>query len=194
MGFGLCHTPACIVAVLMVMKAVPLRCWKFLLVITATCLSASGWAQLDERVLHSFAGGNDGEEPYAGLVQGRDGALYGTTFLGGAHAAGLLFKVNPDGSGNAPILSFERNSIEPGGIANPSGLIQGPDGVLYGTEGFGGTNEEGSVFRVNPDGTGFAVLLSFSHLLSGPYEPTAALVQGSDGMLYGTTQFGGLGG
>jgi uncharacterized repeat protein (TIGR03803 family) len=104
-----------------------------------------------------------------------------------------LFKVNPDGSGNAPIWSFERNSVDPGSIANPSGLIQGPDGVLYGTEGFGGTNQEGSVFKINPDGSGFAVLHSFSHLLGGPYEPTAALVQGSDGMLYGTTQFGGLG-
>src|SRR6266850_6732 len=168
--------------------------WKLCLIVAAICPAPLCWSQLTERVLHSFSGGSDGQEAYAGLVQGADGALYGTTFQGGTNNAGLIFKANPDGSGNAPIWSFERNSINPGGIANPSGLIQGRDGGFYGTEGFGGTNSEGSVFRVNPNGTRFEVLHSFSHYFSGPYEPTAALVQGTDGMLYGTTQYGGSGG
>jgi len=150
-----------------------------------------GQAQLEERVIHSFSGGSDGQEPYAGLLQGTDGALYGTTFEGGTNKAGLVFKVNPDGSSNAPIWNFEGNSIDPGGLSNPSGLIQGADGALYGTEGFGGTNSVGSVFKVNMDGTRFTVLHSFSQLAGGPYEPTAAVIQGDDGMLYGTTQFGG---
>ncbi len=177
------------------MKVAPGRFWKPCLIVAAICPAPLCWSQLTEGVLHSFAGDSDGQEAYAGLVQGTDGALYGTTFQGGTNNTGLIFKINPDGSGNAPIWSFERNSIDPGGVANPSGLIQGMDGGLYGTAGFGGTNSEGSVFRVNPDGTGFEVLHSFSHYFGGPYEPTAALAQGpDDGMLYGTTQYGGSGG
>ena len=33
--------------------------------------------------LHAFAGGNDGEQPWGGVIFGPDGALYGTTTGGG---------------------------------------------------------------------------------------------------------------
>lgn len=151
-------------------------------------------AQLELRVLHSFAGGNDGQQPYAGLVQATDGVLYGTTYLGGSNNVGIVFKVNPDGSGNTPIYNFAANNVNPFGLAYPSGLIQGSDGALYGTSGFGGTSADGSVFRINTDGSGFTVLHSFSHVGGGAYEPTAALVQGSDGTLFGTTEGGGSAG
>ena len=43
--------------------------------------------------LHSFSGSPDeGALPFAGLAQGTDGNLYGTTALGGAHGAGTVFK------------------------------------------------------------------------------------------------------
>jgi uncharacterized repeat protein (TIGR03803 family) len=156
------------------------------------CFLSAADAQLNERVLHSFNGGSDGQQPYAGLVQGADGALYGTTYLGGTNNAGTVFKVNPDGSGNTPIYHFGANNVDPFGLAYPSGLIQGADGALYGTTGFGGAAGNGSVFRLNPDGTGYTIFHSFS--LSGGYEPTAALVQCRDGTLFGTTQAGGSGG
>lgn len=143
------------------------------------------------RVLHSFTG-NDGQQPYAGLVQATDSSLYGTTFQGGVNNAGVAFKVSADGSGNSPLFSFPTNNIDPGGIANPSGLIQGADGALYGTLGFGGISNVGAVFKINLDGSGYTILHSFNSSFSGPYEPTAALVQGADGYLYGTTQGGGV--
>ena len=158
------------------------------------CLVPCVQGQLSLRVLHSFSGGSDGQEPYAGLVQGMDGSLYGTTFQGGTNQAGLLFKVRPDGTGNSPLYSFGLSRTGPGGVANPSGLVQGTDGAFYGTTGLGGDHSKGSVFRINPDGTGYVVLRSFDSSLGGPYEPTAGLVQGSDGFLYGTTQFGGVSG
>jgi uncharacterized repeat protein (TIGR03803 family) len=164
------------------------------LICLGPCLATPVWGQLNERVLHSFSDGADGQQPYARLVQGKNGALYGTTFLGGTNKGGVIFKVKPDGSGNAPILSFDSDSTNPGGVANPSGLVEGSDGTLYGTTGFGGSSRGGTVFKVNPDGSGYVVLHSFSSALSGPYEPAAALALGSDGNLYGTTQFGGLAG
>jgi len=43
--------------------------------------------------LHSFSGSpGEGALPFAGLAQGTDGNLYGTTALGGAHGAGTVFK------------------------------------------------------------------------------------------------------
>lgn len=134
-------------------------------------------------------GGTDGEQPYAGLVQGTDLVLYGTTYMGGTNNAGTVFKVNPDGSGNTPIYAFSHSTVDPLGLSNPSGLIQATDGGLYGTTGSGGAVGFGSVFRLNIDGTQFTVLHSFSPVTG--YQPAAALIQGNDGDLYGTTANGG---
>ncbi len=154
-------------------------------------LAAPTQGQLSVRTLHSFMGGTDGQQPYVGLVQGNDGALYGTTFMGGKNGAGVIFRVNPDGSSNTVLYDFPANGIDPFGLANPSGVVQGADGALYGTTGFGGASGNGTVFKINPDGTGFAVLYSFDPSFGGAYEPTAGLIQGRDGKLYGTTQYGG---
>ncbi len=173
------------------MRTIPTGLLKPILFGLNLFLAEAAQPQLSITILHSFGGSADGQEPYAGLVQGGDGALYGTTFQGGANNAGVVFKVNPDGSGNGPIYSLESNRVSPGGLSNPSGLIQTTGGAMYGTSGHG-TNGDGSVFRINPDGTGYAVLYSFDHTFGGAYSPTAALIQGRDSFLYGTTQFGGI--
>ena len=79
--------------------------------------------------------------------------------------------------------------------ANPAtGLIQGPDGTLYGTTQDGGGScgffACGTVFKLAPDGSGFIVLHSFTG--SDGVNPSA-LIQAPDGTLYGTTAFGGIG-
>jgi uncharacterized repeat protein (TIGR03803 family) len=151
----------------------------------------SAHAQLSLTVLHSFRGGSDGQQPYAGLVQTVDGFLYGTTYLGGTNNAGTIYRVRPDGSGNTPIFNFENSKNNPFGLSYPSGLIQGADGALYGTTGHGGPAGAGSVFRIGTDGSGYAVLHNFSP--PGGYQPSAGVIQGRDGTLFGTTQFGGVG-
>src|ERR1700691_3975843 len=52
----------------------------------------SGWT---ETLLHSFACGTDGESPYAPVVIGPDGNLYGTTQYGGVSQNGIVFKLSP---------------------------------------------------------------------------------------------------
>ena len=47
--------------------------------------------------LYSFTGTNDGANPYAGLVQGSDGNLYGTTSSGGTNNLGTVFRIGAMG-------------------------------------------------------------------------------------------------
>jgi len=70
-----------------------------------------------------------------------------------------------------------------------AGLVQGSDGNFYGTTEVGGTNGDGTVFRISPGGTE-TNLHSFGYPTDGQ-NPNAGLVQGSDGNFYGTTEYGG---
>ena len=71
---------------------------------------------------------SDGAYPFAGVVQGSDGALYGTTLFGGASGAGSIFRWSP-GSGLTTLHSFALSD----GASPYGGVIQGSDGALYGT-------------------------------------------------------------
>jgi len=146
--------------------------------------NGSGYA-----VLYSFTGtGGDGLGPLAGLIQGADGALYGTTPRGGTNRWGTAFRIGTNGSSYAVLYSFTGPN---GDGAEPNGLIQGADGALYSTTYLGGTIGYGTVFRIGTNGTGFAVLHSFTGYPGDGDSPAAGLIQGADGVLYGTTDFGG---
>jgi uncharacterized repeat protein (TIGR03803 family) len=144
--------------------------------------NGSGYA-----VLYSFTGtGGDGLGPNPGLIQGADGALYGTTYHGGTNNAGTVFRIGTDGNGYAVLYSFTGTR---GDGADPlAGLIQGADGALYGTTSFGGTNYDGTAFRIGTNGSGYAVLYTFTGTGGDGADPGAGLIQGVDGALYGTTQ------
>src|SRR6185295_2645227 len=119
----------------------------------------------------SFSGG-DGANPFAGLVRGSDGALYGTTYFGGSGGKGTVFKLNADGTGYALLQNFSG----PDGANPNAGLVQGSDGALYGTTSSGGVGDNGTVFKLNADGAGYIVLHQFSGA-DGAY-PDAGLIQG----------------
>jgi uncharacterized repeat protein (TIGR03803 family) len=141
-------------------------------------------------VLHRFSGlSGDGIAPWAGLVQGRDGAFYGTTLEGGTRNAGTIFKLNRDGGGYVVLHSFPGSEAD--GDRPMAGLLVGSDGVLYGTTDGGGSGHSGTVFKLNPDGSGYTLLHSFADKPSDGRFPRSSLVEGRDGTLYGTTQMGG---
>jgi uncharacterized repeat protein (TIGR03803 family) len=80
------------------------------------------------------------------------------------------------------------------GTAVGAGLLEALDGNLYGTTGAGGTNKQGTVYKLTPTGSltteyNFCAPLACS---DGAY-PQGALTQGSDGTLCGTTSEGGTG-
>jgi uncharacterized repeat protein (TIGR03803 family) len=129
----------------------------------------------------------DGATPYAVLVQGTDGNLYGTTSYGGAQGCGTVFKITAAGA-LTTLHSFHGTD----GI-NPNGLLQGANGTFYGTTDGGGPKYSyGTVFKITPGGT-LATLYSFcsqSDCTDG-LQPYAGLVQATDGNFYGTTWVGG---
>jgi uncharacterized repeat protein (TIGR03803 family) len=141
-----------------------------------------------ETNLYSFRSVPDGSEPYAGLVQGSDGNFYGTTLHGGTNNDGIIFRINPNG--NETILYSFAGSSNYDGDTPYAGLVQGSDGNFYGTTLHGGTNNDGTIFRISPGGS-YTNLYSYTGLSTGGSEPYAALVQGSDGNFYGTTLIGG---
>ena len=133
--------------------------------------------------LYSFTGGNDGGAPN-GLVQGSDGSFYGTTGYGGTNDSGSVFKIGTNGA-LTTLYSFTGGND--GGA--PTGLVRGSDGNFYGTTWGGGTNGAGTVFRISTSGA-LTTLYSFTGSNDGA-NPAAALVQGSDGYFYGTTEYSG---
>ncbi|HXR47277.1 MAG TPA: choice-of-anchor tandem repeat GloVer-containing protein [Candidatus Limnocylindrales bacterium] len=143
----------------------------------------------------------DGSVPLAGLVQGTNGNFYGTTFQGGDlsidglfnnSGAGTVFEMTPAGVLTTLVVFNGYDGANPAG-----GLVQGTNGNLYGTTSIGGNVSLnagwgfGTVFKMTPGGA-MTTLVSFN--LTNGYNPTAGLVQGSDGNFYGTTDGGGAGG
>jgi len=137
----------------------------------------------------------DGYGPRAGLVQGSDGNLYGSTYLSGAYGDyGTIFKITLGGN-LTTLYSFCAVSGCPDGANPQAQLIQANDGNFYGTTQFGGAYNGGTVFRFTPGGT-LTTLYSFCAEAGCPdgQAPYAGLFQATDGNLYGTTYQGGTAG
>lgn len=150
-----------------------------------------------EKVLYSFLGGSDGEGPFGGLVADKKGALYGVTLEGGNDqcfaGCGTVFKLSPKKSGytKSTIYSFGAGTD----ASTPLGtLVLDKKGALYGVTQYGGTRNDGAVFKLTPGKAGYSesVLYSFRGGADGDF-PQAGLAIDKQGSLYGTTYYGGTG-
>jgi uncharacterized repeat protein (TIGR03803 family) len=145
-----------------------------------------------ERVLHSFGKGRDGENPVADLVA-LNGTLYGTTPQGGRVGEGTVFKITTSGQ-EAVLYSFT------GGISGhfsdgvaPHAALTSLRGILYGTTAYGGKECStgggcGTVFSVTTAGEEH-VIHSFGKGTDGA-NPFAGLLAIKN-TLYSTTVYGG---
>src|SRR2546425_4788482 len=93
-------------------------------------------------------GGSDGAYPNSTLIQGTDGAMYGTTDEGGSANKGVVYKLGTDGSAFAVLWNFGASAVD--GASPRGALMQGTDGALYGTTRDGGLYVYGTVFKLNP--------------------------------------------
>jgi uncharacterized repeat protein (TIGR03803 family) len=159
-------------------------------------------------VLHTFSGGPDGGNSYAGLTI-RAGNLLGTTWAGG-DGYGTVFQLKHSGSNwiATPLYTFKGNGANDG--AGPTArVIFGPDGALYGTTGQGGGSSCraqgsydgcGTVFRLSPPPSACksalcpwteTILYRFTGGSDGGYPGLGDLTFDPQGNLYGTTYGGG---
>ena len=134
---------------------------------------------------------SDGATPYAEVILSGT-TLYGTTSAGGSSGNGTAFKVNVDGTGFTTLHSFTASPYytNSDGAYPETGLVLSSN-TLYGTARAGGSSGNGTVFKVNTDGTGFTNLFSFGSdgVENGP--PAGLILSGNT--LYGTTIYGGWG-
>jgi uncharacterized repeat protein (TIGR03803 family) len=157
-------------------------------------------------VVKYFANPLEGSNPSTLVSSGS--ILFGTAG-GGSWGRGTIFKLSTDGSGYSVLKHFPATFYNPStrsytnsdGADPIMGLILSA-GTLYGTTTAGGIGGIGTVFKINPDGSGYTVLKSFS---ANGYNPSAGIYTNTDGAspvgltlsgstLYGTTALGGSSG
>jgi len=140
-------------------------------------------------------------DPNGGIVVGGDGGYYGTTSSSSTVTGGLIYRTSTDGTQVKTIYQLSNTEA----YAPLAGLLVGSDAVLYGTTSLGAVGVEpstaGTVFSIKTDGKGFTILHKFAPVtatnvnenainVDGAY-PETALIEGSDGFLYGVTRAGG---
>ena len=146
-----------------------------------------GW---DYQPMHDFLGGaSDGSFPQAAVISDGAGNLYGTTYAGGQYNRGTVFTITKNGFGYKVLHHFS-DAADNGSRPFAPLLLDG--GILYGTTSQGGASGLGTVFKLQTDGNGFALLHSFAGPDSGDGSaPRSGLVLDGDGFLYSTTYAGG---
>lgn len=161
--------------------------------------------------------GTDGASPYGGLLQGADGMLYGMTAGGGAFGLGTIYRINPADNSFTKLYDFPGGA----GGAQPLGDLMQVGSVFYGvtfcggdqsntptwcagTDGNGTAGGKGTIFSMTVSGN-TATVTTLRRLtgrlqatgeneLTQAYDgilPTANLVDGRDGRLYGVANGGG---
>ncbi len=155
---------------------------------------AAGAAPL--HTLFAFDGAN-GFASQSPLVSDADGNLFGTTPEGGTADRGVVFELSPPAtSGAAWSYSIAHSFGGTGDGDDPLGGLVLNGGRLFGTTYMGGAADQGSVFMLTPPKTPGAawkeqVIFSFGPTNLSGYWPTAGVLLGAHGVLYGTTSYGG---
>jgi uncharacterized repeat protein (TIGR03803 family) len=154
-------------------------------------LMPQGGGSWNKKVLHTFQGGSDGTVPFGPLVFDLSGNLYGATAEGGTGNGGTVYELMPQAKG-----TWREKVLHDFGIGSdgrfPSNVIFDAAGNLYGTTDYGGSSNNGTIFRLSPRTNGGwkeTVLRSFQRVRY----PRAGLIVDAAGNLYGTTEFGGPG-
>ncbi len=149
-----------------------------------------------ESILYAFQGGPpDAAFPQGSLLADKAGALYGTSSNGGNsscyNACGTVFKLAPNGSTYAESILYNFQGGSDGQY--PFGnLIADKTGALFGTTQLGGSGSDGTVFVLNPAGSGYSESILYSFSGHDGAQPLGGLIP-NGASVYTTTSEGGSG-
>lgn len=139
------------------------------------------------KTLYAFQGGDDGAQPYGGLIIDTEGNLYGTTITGGSGGGGTVFELSPtQGSWTYKLLHSFNGSTGP-----QASLSMDAAGSLYGTTYLGGAYGWGSVFKLAPVNGSWTYSTLHDFADSDGGKPLCNVTVDSQGNLYGTTEANG---
>jgi uncharacterized repeat protein (TIGR03803 family) len=142
--------------------------------------------------IHGFAF-TTGENPCTGMIQGKDGKLYGATNLGAANGSGNIYKMTT--AGVSTDLHDFNNATDASCVNNvgpPVNLLQVADGSFYGVNPAFGPSGTGSIYKLTSAKV-FSAFLFPNPPVDGDL-PSSTLIQNTNGLVYGTTPSGGGGG
>jgi uncharacterized repeat protein (TIGR03803 family) len=126
-------------------------------------------------ILYSFTGTvADGEYPEAGLTEGTDGILYGSTIKGGKSQLGIIYQVTTTGQYKL-LYSF----IAEVGSGPSAALQQYTSGKFYGTAGGGGRNGAGSLYSLDMGLGAFVALVRYTGRIGQPVQILGQALTGS---------------
>jgi|GEM_PF-1476331 len=127
----------------------------------------------------------NGVKPIGALFYDKD-YLYGMTKEGGLSNDGVIFKIKtscvfPECSPNIDLFDFNSGNGE-----TPSGSLVSDGTYLYGMTTNGGARQEGNIFKIKPDGTGYTNLVDAYDDSNNLTNPIGSLIY-DNGYLYGIT-------
>jgi len=125
-------------------------------------------------------------------VNAQNSQLWGMTSYGGVNQLGNIFKINADSTGLETVYSFGTIPTLSSGSHPENNLYQASDGKLYGMTNYGGLYNYGTIFSFDINSNTFTKLFDFNDSLGA--NPTGALVEANNGLLYGLTTLGGANG
>lgn len=138
--------------------------------------------------VHTFSQASNGINPRGSLIQASDGNLYGLCSQGGSFGAGVLFKFNPFSLVYTKLYDFDSLNGK-----NPQGtLLQASNGKLYGVTYAGGMHNRGILFEFDINSQLFSKKKDL--VLFNVANPYGALIEISNGILYGLSSVGGVDG
>jgi uncharacterized repeat protein (TIGR03803 family) len=144
--------------------------------------------------IYGFTSYVGGENPCTGVIQGKDGKLYGATNQGGTIGNGTIYKLTTAGGGHTVLHDFN-NPTDASCVNNENAntvllnLLQTADGNFYGVNPAYGPNGNGSIYKLTSANV-FSVFLFPNPPVEGD-QPAGTPLQNTNGLVYGTTPSGG---
>ncbi len=138
--------------------------------------------------IHDFQENLTGENPSSTPIQAANGKIYGVTEKGGQFDMGVIYEFDPITSVMSVVINFDGTNK---GFYPIGTLLEYEDNILYGITQAGGADGEGVLYMFDAESGIFSKKVNFSGSTSGSFSQSS-LMLASDGLIYGSTQMGGL--